>query len=472
MRLVATAGSVLPTTSLSSTSAAAPPHLSAAKAILRQLEALAAVARKGKAVTGGNSQTVDQRVKGAAAWMLAAVCHTLAVAAGGGPAAAVAAAAGGVSAHSRGGRHGSSSAEGAAVLPLSVYPAAGVLRPLAERLLAPSSCMPGAVGEEASASLALGVSITRWVVPGCSALSLLNPQTEKPQQTVWRCTIVAADGFVSPSSFVINQRVAAILVTTLLQSATTCNNTSSVSLLFITTLHLRLLVMMLHAAYCCCGCPHRVLAQGPRLPAADWLPLCRRLLQPTTFTAAAAGGSGGGDSTHQQQQQQLQLQLQQAVLQLVLSHCTTPALGLSGVLDWLLSPARFQQAHVSLQVVLLQQLLVVLRVLPVNRGPALLAGLAGMVQSAAAAAAELSGASHAATAGAAGGAAGSAAAEGGGRQVWVAAWQGVAALCQAAGAKEVPFKDNKVSSGWWVGRWVCAGMPVVTGLSQPSALAA
>jgi hypothetical protein len=159
---VATAGSLLPTTSLSSTSAAAPPHLPAAKTILRQLEALAAVARKGKAVTGGTSQTVDQRVKGAAAWMLAAVCHTLAVAAGGGPAAA-AAAAGGVSAHSRGGRHGSSSAEGAAVVPLSVYPAAGVLRPLAERLLAPSSCTWGAAGEEASASLALGVSITRWV---------------------------------------------------------------------------------------------------------------------------------------------------------------------------------------------------------------------------------------------------------------------------------------------------------------------
>jgi hypothetical protein len=158
----------------------------------------------------------------------------------------------------------------------------------------------------------------------------------------------------------------------------------------------------------------------------------------------------------------------------VLSHCTTPALGLSGVLDWLLSPARFQQAHVSLQVALLQQLLVVLRVLPVNRGPALLAGLTGMVQSAAAAATtvDLSGASQAATAATAGGAAGSAAEVGGERQVWVAAWQGVAALCQAAAAKEVPFKDNKVSSGWWVGGWVSACMPLVTGLSHPSALAA
>ncbi len=107
----------------------------------------------------------------------------------------------------------------------------------------------------------------------------------------------------------------------------------------------------------------RVLTAAPRLPAAGWEPVCRRLLRRGAGGAAAA---------------QVQLRLQLAALDLALTHAHVTALGFASLLDHLLMPTAFAQLPAPCRAALLRRLPDAVRCLPANRAGPLLQVLAGL----------------------------------------------------------------------------------------------
>eukprot|EP00877_Chromochloris_zofingiensis_P006520 jgi/Chrzof1/2120/Cz11g03100.t1 len=99
----------------------------------------------------------------------------------------------------------------------------------------------------------------------------------------------------------------------------------------------------------------RCLAASPRLPAADWAGLCKYLLT-ASATAAVVATAGGSE------------ELQEAAMQLVLSHMHVPQHGLSTVVDYCItSSAVFSHLGHGVQCLLMQRLADILHQLPVNR---------------------------------------------------------------------------------------------------------
>ena len=104
-------------------------------------------------------RATNQRVTDAAAWILAAACATATAS----HAATAIAAAAAVSATAGEGRGGSSSSSGVHVVPLlQAYPADGVLRPLAEKVLQPG--LAGSAAATASGGQCFTAAVLRYVM--------------------------------------------------------------------------------------------------------------------------------------------------------------------------------------------------------------------------------------------------------------------------------------------------------------------
>ncbi|KAF8057874.1 hypothetical protein HT031_005820 [Scenedesmus sp. PABB004] len=280
-------------------------RLQLARGCVKALEAAAGL--------GGGGAATGATAAATAGWLLAAVCQAGRAGHGGGHAGAPVA--------PRGGGAGS-----AALPPLALYPAAGALRPLAERALAFD---PSAALHAGSAGVAAALEVAACV---------------------------------------------------------------------------------------------RCLAAAPRLPAADWGGLCRRLISAAAAAGARVGGGGGADSGLAAAAAAAAQQLQAAALGLLLAHCHAAALDLAGVLDACLSPAGFRQLAPLQQGALLAALGPALAALPVNRAAAVLQGLPGLVG------------------GLTGEGGGPAPAPGSGALLLVlSAWRGLAEVCQAAADQRPPM---------------------------------
>lgn len=164
----------------------------------------------------------------------------------------------------------------------------------------------------------------------------------------------------------------------------------------------------------------RVLSAAPRLPAAGWETLCRRLLR-SPPSHVAAGGGGVAEVSEWQTDASAALRL--AVLDLVLTQSLrAESLGMASVLDHAMMPAAFGQLPSTCQVLLLRRLPDAIRCLPANRaGPLLqaLPGLAPMGRGVQAAGVDLQ----------------------------VAAWEGLTGLCCCIGEKDASI----VSKVCWTG---------------------
>ena len=146
----------------------------------------------------------------------------------------------------------------------------------------------------------------------------------------------------------------------------------------------------------------RVLAAAPRLPAAGWDGVCRRLLLRPPAAVDAARREA----------------LQQAALRLALAHAHVAPLGLSAVVDQALMPAAFAQLPPACRAALLRRLPDAVRCLPANRAAPLLQSLPALASSSAdaAVAAELE----------------------------AAAWDGLAALCRCLSARDAAVASKGV----------------------------
>jgi len=169
----------------------------------------------------------------------------------------------------------------------------------------------------------------------------------------------------------------------------------------------------------------RVLAAAPRLPAAGWEAVCRRLL----LRPAAATAAGW--------QHETAVPLRLAALDLVLSHAHVTALGLTSLLDHALMPTAFAQLPVACRALLLRRIPDAVRCLPANRAGPLLQGLASLVPEA----------------GSGGGGASAAGSEVGVLQV--AAWEGLRGLCGCLAGKDAAIISKvRFEQGLGGGAWM------------------